>query len=67
MSPQYLYPATNNQNKHENWSPSKYFSPLGNTQTIYLQLCLSSDVYFIALIKRTQDLHCTHIHMDSIS
>lgn len=33
----------------------------------YLQLCLSSHVYFITLIKRTEDLHSAHIHVYSIS
>lgn len=33
----------------------------------YLQLCLASDIYFITLIKRMEDLHSAHIYMDSIS
>lgn len=33
----------------------------------YLQLCLASDVYFVTLIKRIEDLHSAHVYVDSIS
>lgn len=33
----------------------------------YLQLRLASDFYLITLVERMEDLHSTHIYMDSIS
>ena len=34
---------------------------------MHLQLGLPPEVNLIALVQGAQDLHCAHVHMDSIS
>lgn len=76
MSLQFLSPGKKKKNK--TWIKRlEYVSQLSYTEVkckmkligwlCYLQLCLASDIYFITLIKRMEDLHSAHIYMDSIS